>query len=816
MKYVNILIFSFISIFISQKFLKNKKKINIILRKLIKLDSNNNSIKICKKSPSYLLDYYYNSDQMDFNEWINKDNAYYLFEMARINQKKKYETDEKEISLLNKKKNKSYNKYISTRLGIYFIFVGIAGFALIYWGLFWCCLKYPICCYYPENDENILKNLYLILVYVFYGFNIILIILSFIYSYKYNNRLNGIKCALERNYYNIKEGQIKNNKLKWPGLDNINKYIDQISDFSNIIIKDTYYNTFGLKYYENIHNDYKINEQMKKLLENYEEKYKDLLDFIQKSKINDMTPKYLNNYINLLKDFNEEIIDNIKLTVSKFNDFQLALNNIKIKIYLDNNNNNNNLDNSQNNLDKSNEIIQLFSESFEEYNDIIINTFFSIHKYLKIFGVILNLIFNIIYMIIISGTITFLSLYIFWKQKKLFRIILIILWNICMAFTIYYFLLSGFLGMVNFGAKDSIGLLQTIFSYENLNNAELIFEKNNLKFFNECIYGNGEFINLLDLANKNIYNYFDLSYMNALYNAYYNITILTKKNDLYYDKYFESLNILLTNASNPNYLISNFDNIKNLLESINKYTKNYKDYWFIGDEYCTTNNIHCCKITLYNAYQNSNSTDCKFSKYSNKNIIENIKKIYDIYESNNKLIIKITEKQTNIEETLKNEISDKYFISYRNNITEDFSNYFSEHFQLNETDENSINLLSSINCKFIKNDLNATYKIILDFSEKDNAMVYIISFLSFFSLFFVNFLIMTLIRHNYEEEIEINENKKIGSYRKNINSISSISSDEQEYNQKNFKLRKRKENNPKYNKMSIFSKKSNSDEDDDD
>ena len=88
MKYVNILIFSFISIFISQKFLKNKKKINIILRKLIKLDSNNNSIKTCKKSPSYLLDYYYNSDQMDFNEWINKDNAYYLFEMARINQKK--------------------------------------------------------------------------------------------------------------------------------------------------------------------------------------------------------------------------------------------------------------------------------------------------------------------------------------------------------------------------------------------------------------------------------------------------------------------------------------------------------------------------------------------------------------------------------------------------------------------------------------------------------------------------------------------------------------------------------------------------------
>lgn len=113
MKYFNILIFSFISIFISQKFLKNKKKINIILRKLIKLDSNNNSIKTCKKSPSYLLDYYYNSDQMDFNEWINKDNAHYLFEMARNNQKKKYETDEKKISLLNKEKNKYYNKYIS-------------------------------------------------------------------------------------------------------------------------------------------------------------------------------------------------------------------------------------------------------------------------------------------------------------------------------------------------------------------------------------------------------------------------------------------------------------------------------------------------------------------------------------------------------------------------------------------------------------------------------------------------------------------------------------------------------------------------------
>ena len=814
MKYVNILIFSFISIFISQKFLKNKKKINIILRKLIKLDSNNNSIKTCKKSPSYLLDYYYNSDQMDFNEWINKDNAYYLFEMARINQKKKYETDEQEISLLNKKKNKSYNKYISTRLGIYFIFVGIAGFALIYWGLFWCCLKYPICCYYPENDENILKNLYLILVYVFYGFNIILIILSFIYSYKYNKRLNGIKCALERNYYNIKEGQIKNNKLKWPGLDNLNTYLDQISDFSNIIIKDKYYNTFGLKYYENIYIDYKINEQMKNLLKSYEEKYKELLDFIKKSKVSDMTPKYLKDYTNSLDNINKEIIDNIKDIVSKFNDFQLALNNIKRKIYLENNNNN--LNNEQNNLNNPIENIALLSESFEEYNEKIINTFFRIHKYLKIFGVILNLIFNIIYMIIISGTIIFLSLYIFWKQKKLFRIILLILWNILMAFTIYYFLLSGFLGMVNFGAKDSIGLLQKIFSYENLNNAKLIFEKNNLKFFSECIYGNGEFINLLDLKNKNIYNYYDLSYMNALYNAYYKLTIQTKKDDLDYDKYFDSLDIILTDASNPNYLISNFDNIKNMLESINKYTKNYKDYWFIGEENCSTDNKHCCKITSYKDYQNSKITDCKFSKYANNNVIEKIKKIYEIYESNNKLIIKITEKQTNIEETLKNDISDQYFIPERKNIIDDFSNYFSEHFQLDETDENSINLLSSINCKFIKNDLNAAYKIILDFSEKDNAMVYIISFLSFFSLFFVNFLIMTLIRHNFEEEVEIDENKKIGSYRKNINSISSISSDEQEYNQKNFKLRKRKENNPKYNKMSIFSKKSNSDEDDND
>ena len=75
---------------------------------------------------------------------------------------------------------------------------------------------------------------------------------------------------------------------------------------------------------------------------------------------------------------------------------------------------------------------------------------------------------------------------------------------------------------------------------------------------------------------------------------------------------------------------------------------------------------------------------------------------------------------------------------------------------------------------------------------------------------------MTLIRYNYEDEVEINEKSKIGSYRKNINSISSISSDELEYNQKNFKLRKRKENNKKYNKMKVLKKKSNNDEDDDD
>ena len=815
MKYINILIFSFISIFISQHFYKNKKKINTVFRKLINLDSNNKSIKTWKKSPSYLLNYYYNLDQMDFDEWINKDNAHYLFEMARINQEIKSETNEQEISLLNKEKNKNYNKYISTRLGIYFIFVGIAGFALIYWALFWICLKYPICCYYPENDENILKILYLILVYVFYGFNIILIILSFIYSYKYNKRLNGIKCALERNYYNIKEGQIKNNKLNWPGLDNIYTYIDELNEFSNIIIIDKYYNTFGLKYYENINIEYKINDQMEHLLKSYKKKYNELLTFTKNLKIYDMTPKYLKDYINLLENINNRINDDIYKTVSKYNDFQNALNNIKKKLYSDIDNNID-LNNELNNLNNSIENIDLFSISFEEYKNKIINTFFRIHKHLKIFGVTLNLIFNLIYMIIISGIITFLSLYIFWKQKKLFRIILYVLWNICMAFTIYYFLLSGFLGMVNFGAKDSIGLLQTIFSYENLNEAKLIFEKNNLNFFKECIYGNGEFLNLLDLTNKNIYNYYDLSYINNLYTAYYNIIIRTKEDDLYYDKYFVSADIKLTDASNPNNLKSNFENIENLLETINKYTINYKDYWFIGEDICSSDNNNCCKITSYNAYQNSKSTACKVSNYKNNDIKEKIQKIYEIYDTNNKKIIDITEKQTNIKETLKNEISNQYFILYRNNITKDFSNYFSEHFQLTKTNENSNNLMSYINCKFIKSDLNATYKIILDFSKKDEAMVYIISFLSFFSLFFVNFLIMTLIRYNYEEEIEIDENKKIGSYRKNINSISSVSSDEQEYNQKNFKLRKRKENNPKYNKMSIFSKKSNSDEDDDD
>ena len=753
MKYLYILIFTF-SIFISQNIFKEKKKIKTILRKLIKLDSNDKSIKTCKNSPSYLLNYYKNSDEMNFDEWINKDNAHYLFEMARVNQKKNNTKNEDEIHLLNKEKNEYYNNYLSTRLGLYFIFVGIAGFALIYWALFWVCLKCPICCYYPENDEKILKILYLILVYVLYGFIIILLILSFIYSYQYNKRLNGIKCALERNYYNIKEGQLKKDNLTWPGFDKIKFSLNFLSNLTNSIIED------NSGYEKNNEQDIIIY-----LLKSFTKKYNELLNYIDNSNKNNFKyfneyPIYLTNYSKLieqyLNDLNQNIISTVKNFEGEFKTFLEQIINILYPFI------NKSLYDKLNNLKKTVNNINSFSTSFEEYEDKIINTFFKFQKHLKLFGVTLNLIFNIIYMILISGIITFLSLYIFWNQKKIFRTILLILWNICMAFIIYYFLLSGFLGIVNLGAKDSIGLFQTIFSEYNLKYFKSIFESKNLELFNECIYGNGDFKNLINLNSENMNNLNDLINIRDLYFFYYNIT-----NQI------------------------NVDNINNLL----------RYYFFVIENYLYSFSKNKDDYLLnYTNYTQNKEQDFRY--IDDKTFDKNKDSNNNIYDFNEIIITKLNQTQTELKVILKN-ISDYYDKNYINN---NFSEYL----------ENSTNIFSNMDCNFIRNDLNATYKILLDFSEKDNNMVYIISFLSFFSLFFVNFLIMTLIRHNYEEEIEIDENKKIGSYRKNINSISSISSDEEEYNQKDFKLRKRKESSIKYNKMSIFSKKSNSEEDNDD
>jgi hypothetical protein len=770
---------------------------------------------------------------MNFTEWINKDNAHYLFEMARVNQKKKNVYDEYDIKLLNSEKKKYYNEYLSDRLGLYFIFVGIAGFAFIYWGLFWCCFKLPICCYLPEKDEKILKVLYLILIYVFYSFNFVLLILSFIYSYKYNKRLNGIKCALERNYYNIKEGQILKNKTIWPGLDNLYIYIDELSKFTNIISEYKIYNDFGLNYFDYYDIIYDENEQIYSLLTEFNKALDNLLNYIDgdESKITvknyKITPNYLTNYRDIIDNVKEEVYDDTYDIIKKFNDFQIALNKIKIILYSDTSLYFEDEYFEQYDLKNSVKNIKLISDSFEEYKDKVLNTFFKIQKYLKLFGVKLNLIFNIIYMILITGIIVFLSLYIFVNQKKLFRIILMILWNICMAFTIYYFLLTGFFGMVNFGAKDSIGLFQTIFSKNNLKNDKFIFEEKTLELFNECIYGNGNFSNLIYLTNENMDNFNDFSYISKFYFTYYNIINLTSSKDLEYQiSNFSSARILLNNALNTKKFYSIFSKkdeeyIKNLFNSVNEYTKknpstnNKYDFWYIEDNDCDSNSaINCCKLKDFDKYEN-NGNNCNILNYKDDNIINTIKLLFKIYSKNRDIINEIIKKQNEIIYSLR-DISKKFFIYNRESILNEFSSYFYEYFELTKMNEKSTNLISYMNCNFIRNDLNITYKILLDFAEQDNSMLIIISLISFFSLFFINFLIMTLIRYNYEDEVEINEKSKIGSYRKNINSISSISSDEQEYNKKNFKLRKRKENNEKYNKMKVFKKKSNSDDEDND
>ena len=260
---------------------------------------NDNNLKFCKnEAPLTEFIYYIYEKKHDFSTWVNKDNAHYLVEMAKNWDCYKNGETSGERASCKKIYNESYYKYLE-RLGPYFFFVAFAGVVFFTWILLWFCMLNPNCCCKEGEKEKNFKYFSFIMVLICLAGMFACIISSFVYSHRWNNRLNGITCAIERLYYNMYYGQKNYRKGSWRGFNGLYYVAVEYPRPPNEIKNKKNYN-FNTKIKDNIFNEdkkkFRLLEEIKNLISKNKSNFSNF--FIEKN----LTDNYTDDKINTSND----------------------------------------------------------------------------------------------------------------------------------------------------------------------------------------------------------------------------------------------------------------------------------------------------------------------------------------------------------------------------------------------------------------------------------------------------------------------------------------------------------------------------------
>ena len=191
----------------------------------LSFETNDESISTCKKGPKYLLKYYKDGENVNFDHFINRDSVHPLIEKEKAGGGKKYD-----------------RQYLN-RLGPYFTFVGVGGATFISWIFLSICWCKPKCCYKADEGGPALKVIMFIIAIVFLFGIIACCISGYVYAERFKKNLYGSTCAIERLYYNIYDGQILNTTNPiWIGFSKIIQQIYQLNYLRDIFIVDGNYN----------------------------------------------------------------------------------------------------------------------------------------------------------------------------------------------------------------------------------------------------------------------------------------------------------------------------------------------------------------------------------------------------------------------------------------------------------------------------------------------------------------------------------------------------------------------------------------------
>ena len=284
----------------------------------LSFETNDESISTCKKGPKYLLKYYKDGENVNFDHFINRDSVHPLIEKEKAGGGKKYD-----------------RQYLN-RLGPYFTFVGVGGATFISWIFLSICWCKPKCCYKADEGGPALKVITFIIAIVFLFGIIACCISGYVYAERFKKNLYGSTCAIERLYYNIYDGQILNTTNPiWIGFSKIIQQIYQLNYLRDIFIVDGNYSLNRNEMDQSIEkinskidpeNITKIKEEINENVNENEQFYNNSLSIIyqilnpesdSESKIENITSR-----LQKLKESFENFGDKI---VEKYNDYRIFM-----------------------------------------------------------------------------------------------------------------------------------------------------------------------------------------------------------------------------------------------------------------------------------------------------------------------------------------------------------------------------------------------------------------------------------------------------------------------------------------------------------
>ena len=442
--------------------------------------------------------------------------------------------------------------------------MGCAVLSLIIWIINCQCWSKKSCCLKEYHNSQNIRTFWW-LCFIFFCGVLACCISGILVSLNFGKKIGSAKCIYERIYYDSKYGELKNG-TKWEGLENRNKFIDELKYFvnnkHNLQYEDSeYYKHNWVKaYFPCADESVEYPKTFKDEIENIEIDYLDKNSIIYSTEdsniiIYDSSDSSCNK-----KSLYSEYITNATRICKYFSD---QIN--KMVSYCKDEKDPNYIGFCQQQINKANKSLIEISDDLNNYQGKFLDETNYFIKISKIFGYIVVLIYYSIVAVIILFSCFCLWAYTFVKEQRILYTLMHIVWNILKFFSFSFFLFGAAFGALYLCARDLIGYNQYIFT-TNLEEKDTKFLPTGeaKKFLGFCMKNSTDsnYINNLNIplmktfsqfynnlkSQKDIVDNYNFSLLSQSYNCYSSNNRILEEEDT--TDGFAMFNINFTKAGN--------------------------------------------------------------------------------------------------------------------------------------------------------------------------------------------------------------------------------------------------------------------------